>query len=182
MLAHGLLASFAMNSQDARFWTSFMIVALVLHLVLLGFFVMARTIGHHSWERRVKNDPDILAAAAERTAPFARLAIAGLPAPPAEGVNDVPVATRPRSTHLSGSDVYQSTCVTCHGSGLAGAPKYGDPGAWGPRVAKGKDVLYAHALNGFQGAQGVMPPRGGRPDLSDQSVKDAVDFMTKALM
>jgi len=171
-----------MSSQDARFWTSFMILALVLHGVLLGFFVMARTIGHHAWERRVKSDPAVLAAVAERTAPFARLAIAGFPAPPSEGVSDVPVATRPRSTQLSGSAVYQSTCVTCHGSGLAGAPKYGDHGAWGPRVAKGKDVLYAHALNGFQGTKGVMPPRGGRPDLSDQSVKEAVDYMTKALM
>jgi cytochrome c5 len=28
----------------------------------------------------------------------------------------------------------------------------------------------------------VMPPRGGRPDLSDQSVKNAVDYMTKAVL
>lgn len=159
-----------------------MILAVVLHAVILGFFVTARIIGHRSDQRILKDDPARLAAVAERTAPFARLAISGMPTPPSEGSSTVAVAARPASTTLNGSDVYQSTCVACHGSGLAGAPKFGDPNAWSRRIAKGKGVLYAHALSGFQGTRGVMPPRGGRPDLSDQSVKNAVDYMTKAVL
>jgi cytochrome c5 len=38
---------------------------------------------------------------------------------------------------------------------------------------KGIDGLVASAINGLN----VMPPRGGRPDLSDQQIKAAVEFM-----
>ena len=46
-----------------------------------------------------------------------------------------------------------------------------------PRIAKGKEVLYEHALKGYQGSSGVMPAKGGRADLSDDLVKAAVDHM-----
>ena len=40
------------------------------------------------------------------------------------------------------------------------------------------DVLYDHAINGFDGdAMTPMLPKGGRMDLSDQEVRDAVDYM-----
>ena len=45
------------------------------------------------------------------------------------------------------------------------------------RVAQGSDTLYDHAINGFTGAAGFMPQKGGRLDLSDQEVRDAVDYM-----
>jgi cytochrome c5 len=35
-------------------------------------------------------------------------------------------------------------------------------------------------LQGFQGKGGYMPPKGGRTDLSDQSVINAVDYMVSA--
>jgi len=38
-------------------------------------------------------------------------------------------------------------------------------------------VLYQHALQGFQGTAGVMPPKGGRVDLADDLIKAAVDHM-----
>jgi cytochrome c5 len=75
-----------------------------------------------------------------------------------------------------GKTVYSQTCVACHGAGVAGAPKFGDKAAWAPRIAKGKATLYDHALHGFQGQAGTMPPRGGSSD-TDAQVKAAVDYM-----
>jgi cytochrome c5 len=77
----------------------------------------------------------------------------------------------------SGEQVFQQTCAACHTTGAAGAPKVGDKAAWKDRVAKGKDTLYKHALHGFKGDKGFMPPKGGRADLSDDAVKSAVDYM-----
>ena len=45
---------------------------------------------------------------------------------------------------------------------------------------KGDEKLYANAINGYVGNAGVMPAKGGRPDLSDTEVKNAVDYMTKS--
>jgi cytochrome c5 len=78
-----------------------------------------------------------------------------------------------------GKALFEQTCSVCHGQGIAGAPKAGDKSAWGPRIAKGKSVLYQHALNGFQGTSGVMPPKGGRTDVPDDLVKQAVDYMVQ---
>ena len=78
---------------------------------------------------------------------------------------------------MPGDQVYQQVCTACHGAAVAGAPKTGDKAAWGPRIAQGNDTLYKHAIEGFQGKAGFMPPKGGRTDLSDQSVRNAVDYL-----
>jgi len=80
---------------------------------------------------------------------------------------------------VDGAKVYNGLCAGCHAVGAGGAPKAGDSGAWGPRIAKGKDTLYNHAINGFQGSNGVMPARGGNPKLTDDEVKAAVDHLVK---
>lgn len=72
-----------------------------------------------------------------------------------------------------GKSTYDTTCATCHATGLAGAPKSGDAAAWSPRIAAGTDSLYASALKG----KGAMPPRGGNPTLTDEGVKAAVNYM-----
>ena len=77
----------------------------------------------------------------------------------------------------NGNDLFESVCKTCHGTGLAGAPKAGDKAAWGPRIAEGKPTLYQHALNGYNGKTGMMPAKGGRTDLPDDLVKQGVDYM-----
>jgi cytochrome c5 len=60
---------------------------------------------------------------------------------------------------------------------VSGAPKFGEAAAWKARIAKGADTLHKHAIEGFQGEAGFMPPKGGRSDLSDQSIINAVDYM-----
>lgn len=73
-----------------------------------------------------------------------------------------------------GKAVYEAICQTCHGAGVLGSPKFGDAGAWGPRIAKGKNTLYDHAMNGFN----AMPARGGA-DIPDEEVQNAVDYMVE---
>jgi cytochrome c5 len=71
-----------------------------------------------------------------------------------------------------GVAVYNAVCHTCHAAGLLGSPMLGDAGAWGPRIAKGKETLYTHAINGFN----AMPAKGGA-DIPDEEVQNAVDYM-----
>ncbi|WP_374492579.1 cytochrome c5 family protein [Brachymonas sp.] len=80
----------------------------------------------------------------------------------------------------AGEALYKSTCSVCHATGVAGAPKFGDKADWGPRIAQGDAVLFKHALEGFQGQKGVMPPKGGST-ASDDEVKSAVKYMTSQI-
>lgn len=98
------------------------------------------------------------------------------PAPaPATTTAAAPAAAPAENT--AGKSVYNKTCALCHAAGVAGAPKPGDKADWGPRIAQGNDVLYKHALEGFTGAKGQMPPRGGAATLTDDEVKSAVNYM-----
>lgn len=76
-----------------------------------------------------------------------------------------------------GKATFESTCIACHGAGVAGAPKFGDKAAWAPHIAKGLPTLYKHALHGFSGKAGYMPAKGGNPGLSDADVEAAVRYM-----
>ena len=81
------------------------------------------------------------------------------------------------SGNLSGQQVFAQVCRTCHETGLAGAPKAGDKAAWAPRIAEGENTLVQHAIAGYQGKTGVMPPKGGNPDLTDDEVHRAVVYL-----
>lgn len=87
-----------------------------------------------------------------------------------------PVAA-PVAENTLGKSVYGKTCALCHAAAVAGAPKPGDKADWGPRIAQGMDLLHKHAIEGYTGAKGMMPPRGGATTLSDDEVKAAVAFM-----
>jgi cytochrome c5 len=73
----------------------------------------------------------------------------------------------------SGEEVFKSTCAACHQTGVAGAPKLGDKGQWGPRIKQGQQQLVASAIKG----KGAMPPKGGNASLSDDDIARAVAFM-----
>ncbi len=81
------------------------------------------------------------------------------------------------SAKADGKKVFEGTCVVCHGTGVAGAPKFGDKAAWAPHLMHGKDELYHSALTG----KNAMPPKGGNMTLSDDEVKAAVDYMVGAV-
>lgn len=88
-----------------------------------------------------------------------------------------PAATKGDDHLALGKKVYGASCFACHGTGAAGAPKAGDKQAWAARIAEGLPSLYKHAVDGFKGKTGFMPPKGGNAALSNTEVKAAVDYM-----
>ena len=104
---------------------------------------------------------------------------------PAAGATDQALATAQRIQPIgaielrdanralkSGEEVFTAQCAACHGAGLAGAPKFGDAGAWGPRIKNGYETLLTSALKG----KGAMSPQGGG-DLSDLEIGRGVVYM-----
>ncbi|KFI05165.1 cytochrome c5 family protein [Massilia sp. BSC265] len=118
--------------------------------------------------------PAAAAAAAPAEAPAAAPA-AAVAAPVA-----APAAAPAVASADAGKNVFDTACIACHGAGIAGAPKLGDKAAWTARLAQGNAVLYEHAIKGFQGKAGVMPPKGGAA-VSDADVKAAVDYMVASV-
>jgi cytochrome c5 len=114
-------------------------------------------------------EPEVKAAAA---APAGQAAEAAAPA--AAGS-----AAAPAASADAGKKLYDTVCMACHTAGVAGAPKFGDKAAWAPRMQQGKPTLYEHAIKGYQGKAGMMPPKGGSA-ASDDEVKAAVDYMAAA--
>lgn len=114
-------------------------------------------------------------SAPEAAAPAAPEAAA--PAPAAMEKHDEAANKPEEAANDAGKKVFGATCSLCHASGAAGAPVFGNKADWGPRIAQGMDVLYKHALEGFTGAKGTMPARGGNPKLTDDEVKAAVNYM-----
>lgn len=74
-----------------------------------------------------------------------------------------------------GKAVYDKSCVACHASGAANAPRLGDKAAWAPRIAKGADALYNSSLNGIPGT--AMLAKGTCAACTDDDLKAAVDYM-----
>ncbi len=124
-------------------------------------------------------DSKISAAPAKGTMP--ELNITKPPAKPAPA-EPAPVAEKaPAAEPVPlGEKVFNSGCVVCHGTGVAGAPKFGDAALWKDRIAKGKDALLKNAITGFTGSTGTMPPKGGFVHLSDEEIAAAVEYMMKA--
>lgn len=76
----------------------------------------------------------------------------------------------------SGTEVYNAACVACHRAGVAGAPKFGDSGAWSARIGQGYQTLVSHAIKGIRG----MPAKGGNPALDDVEIARAVAYMANS--
>ena len=108
-------------------------------------------------------DPMVQKAIEESIRPVGQVNVGSVPAP----------APAAETAAVDGESVYKGSCMACHGTGAAGAPKVGDKAAWKPRIAQGMDTLVKHATGGFK----AMPPRGGNASLSDEAVKAAIEFM-----
>ena len=164
------------TSHDKHFFDTFMLVLGLLVAIAFALYFGARAISARTQESQVMEDPLTQKAIEERLQPVGRVAIAGEDNSALE-VKGAEPAAPVVAKELSGEEAYNMACVACHGAGVAGAPKVGDRAAWAPRIAKGIATLHEHALKGFTGTAGVMPPKGGRVDLSDQSILNGVDFM-----
>lgn len=167
----------AVSKHDDHFFNVFSAVIGLLIVVTIGIFVLARNMGGVQLDQ-VAADPLRSQEVSQRIASPARVAIAGtdnsaLAIAPPPGAETTVASTLP----ADGAATYQQVCAACHDSGIAGAPKTGDGGAWGPRIAQGKDTLYKHAIEGFTGSAGLMPAKGGRLDLPDDLVRQAVDHI-----
>src|SRR6266446_648279 len=142
--------------------------------VVLMLFIFLLVGHHHDTPDRVRLDRGALlgtgSSVAERIKPVAQVNVASAETQ-REPAKNAPAASR------DGQQVYQTTCVACHGAGIAGAPKLGDKSQWAKHIAKGRDTLYTSAVNGVQGSAGAMPPKGGNPAMSNAEVRAAVDYM-----
>jgi len=160
--------------HDRKFFDTFMLVLGILLGITIALIILARIIAANTSLTHKAEDPVYQKEVAARIAPVAKVAVAG-----EDNSALAPEAAAPvvAAEDLPGETVYNQACVACHGAGIAGAPKFGDKAAWAPRLAQGADTLHTHAIQGYQGKAGYMPPKGGRTDLSDQSVINAVDFI-----
>jgi len=165
------------SKQDTHFFNVFSIVLGLLVGFAILVFALSRYIGQ-SQNASLQNEPLLQQSVAGRVASPARVAVAGqdnsaLTIAPVTATSAAAVAV----VLENGEQVYEQACKTCHGAGLLGAPKPGDSAAWQPRIAQGKAKLYEHAVKGFTGKVGTMPPKGGRTDISDDLIHQAVDHL-----
>ena len=169
-------------AHDRQFTDMFTLVVGVLVGIAIGIYFLASYVAGRTQETQVHDVAEYQHQVAERIAPVGKVAVAGRDNSALEIPQVAAAATAPAvsTAVLTGEEVYQMACVVCHGAGVAGAPKLGDKALWAPRLAKGVEVLHQNALKGIQGAAGVMPAKGGRADLSDQSVLNGVDYMINA--
>ncbi len=154
--------------EDKQFTTQFMTVLVLLFAFAIVILVIANAF--YDGDEKLA-DARVQKAVAERIAPVGQVYVGEVPAAAAE----VEAVATTVAVAMSGDQVYQQVCASCHASGIMNAPKMGDAAAWQARLAKGKETLYANAINGI----GAMPAKGGRADMSDDAIRAAVDHLTK---
>ena len=171
-----------MSKQDTHFINMFSLVIGVLVAFAIVLFVVARSMGASIEGKQVMSGPDYFNSVAARVAPVQQEAVAGqnnaaLEIKPLAGATAQAGGSSGVAMPTSGKELFEQTCSACHGAGVAGAPKAGDKAAWASHVAKGLPTLYDHALHGFTGSMGTMPAKGGRTDVPDPMVEQAVNYM-----
>ena len=115
-------------------------------------------------------------AAAAAPAPAAAPAAAAAEAPKAEAPAPAAAPKAEAAVNPAGEKLYKSTCFACHGTGVAGAPKFGDKAAWEPYIKTGIDAMVKVAITG----KGAMPPKGGAANASEEDIRAAVEYMVNA--
>ncbi len=152
------------NNKSGKFFVG----SLVIFLVLFGVISMVLS-NMKDVAKNVTAPASMDAEAiAERIQPVAEVNVGEPPVVEAPAVD-----TSENTAGGAGEQIVTSVCAACHAAGLMQSPKLGSADDWAPRIAKGIETLYTHAINGFN----MMPAKGGRADLSDDDIKAAVDFM-----
>jgi cytochrome c5 len=170
------------SKQDTHFTNVFSVVIGLLVTIAVCIFAFARIVASRTQDLQVLAEADYSRLVATRIQSPSQVAVAGQDNS-ALAIKSTSTAqagsASPAAPPKNGTEVFEQTCSACHGAGIAGAPKAGDKAAWAPRIAEGKATLYEHAIKGFQSNGAVMPPKGGRPDLPDDLIKQAVDHMVQ---
>src|SRR6266576_38025 len=110
-------------------------------IVATFFLFMYRASGART--EPIRDDMRYQRLVAERIAPQARVAVAGKDNAALNAADTTRAAPPPAAAAavLTGEQVYSTTCIACHAAGIAGAPKFGDKGAWAPRLGQGLAML-----------------------------------------
>ena len=160
------------QKHDREFMDTFMLILGFLVAFTFCIFLLANSISAKTQEVTMKDNPYAIKLKEERLAAVAAVEVAEKVDPNAAQVVTV-------AAPINGQNVYESACMACHAAGIAGAPKFADVEEWVPRIAQGLELVYEHAIKGYQGENGIMPAKGGRTDLSDEEVIAAVDYMVE---
>lgn len=170
-----------MRNYDLDFLKRFSLVIGFLTLVTVGLIVGSYFV-HKSLPGEV--DPGVAQRTANRIAPvgavYAGDTGAAAQAAAAAAAAASAAAQVAYGGTLDGSVIYNNLCAGCHTSGAGGAPKM-VAAEWTARIAQGADTLHRHAIEGFTGAAGMMPAKGGNPALTDEQVIASVDWMLENL-
>jgi cytochrome c5 len=154
---------------------SLVIGALVI--VTIGILVLAFEMSERTQKVFTRETAEYQAAVAERIRPVGEVYLPGEEQQAAAPVVETAAEPEPVAAAMTGPQVYNSACIACHAAGVGGAPIVGDAGQWTDRIAQGMETLARHAIEGYTGSAGYMPPKGGRLDLSDEEVTSAVEYM-----
>jgi cytochrome c5 len=151
-----------MTNKSGKFFAG----SIVTFLVIIGLITVVLNTSKQAAKNAVAPASMTAEDVAERIKPVAEVTVGEPP------VIEAPVV-EVASSGGNGEATVQGVCAACHTAGLMESPKLGDAADWAPRIDKGIDTLYDNAINGLN----MMPARGGRPTLSDDEVKAAVDYM-----
>jgi len=132
-------------------------------IIAIGFYLVSNTVSADDAAPNARMEAKIL----ENIKPVGKVNIGSV----AVAATAPVAAAGPRS----GKDIFSSTCVACHGTGVAGAPRVGDKAAWSPRASRGIDGLLKSAIHGLN----AMPPKGTCAACSDAELKGAIEYMLK---
>jgi cytochrome c5 len=166
-----------LRDHDQQFFDSFMLVLGLLLGITVALFFVARFIAHNTQGVIELDDPVFQRQIDARIAPVGRVVLLG-DKELEEQQAAAAALPQPSASKLTGEQVFNMVCYACHAPpGAGGAPVIGDPAVWDARVAKGLETLEDHALHGYQGEKGFMPPKGGRVDLSDEEIIEAVKYI-----
>lgn len=164
-------------SRDQKFFDMYSLVIGVLAAVALAILVLTMKMQDLTQGVYVRDADEYQQAVLERIRPVGQVYKPGEQLSASAPTVNTPTQPAPVATVMTGPQVYNSACSACHGAGIGGAPILGDAAQWVERIAQGSDMLKQHALQGYTGSAGYMPPKGGRMDLSDGEIESAVDFM-----
>lgn len=164
-------------NRDQKFFDLYSLTIAALALFGLAIYVLATRMSERTQGIYVAETEEYQREIARRLQPFGNVYLPGEEqTSSAPQVAEIP-SIEPVETALSGPQVYNEACIACHDAGIGGAPMLTDAVNWAPRIAQGIETLRLHAIEGYTGNAGYMPPKGGRLDLSDEEINAAIDYM-----